>query len=173
MRVVVLPDVIVCGLCDERCRQFLNLWRDGHLHWVVSRRLLVQYLRLLHRLGVPPDVLQWWGWWFGDAKRTLTVADIDSSGMPRQRYASLARQGKASAVIHSGPQATPSKPFPQTEEGGMGRKDGDGEKTCSDASTNWRDASSETQEDEVPWVRVSDFIAAWPGHKSTQANPPV
>ena len=62
-KVVLGPDILVAALFDARARQIVNRWRDGEIMPVVTRELLVAYLRALARAGLSPDLLQKWSLW--------------------------------------------------------------------------------------------------------------
>ena len=62
-KVVFAPDILVAALFDARARQIVNQWRDGEIMPVVTRELLVLYLRALAKAGLSPDLLHKWSLW--------------------------------------------------------------------------------------------------------------
>ena len=50
-KVVLGPDLFVAALFDARARETLSLWRDGTILPVITRELLVLYLRTLRQAG--------------------------------------------------------------------------------------------------------------------------
>lgn len=76
-RVVLAPNLL--GGCFHDSDQFrvLELWRDGRLQPVVNRQLLIRYLRLLSRLGVPPDLLRRWTRWFTAPEKSFYLRDLE------------------------------------------------------------------------------------------------
>lgn len=98
--VVLAPDLVVAGLFDPHAREVLNAWRDGAIKLVLSRRLLVAYLRALRKAGVPSPVLHVWALWFHQPNR----AELVAMGVPSQKSlaahcSALAKIGNGNAVI--------------------------------------------------------------------------
>jgi hypothetical protein len=98
--VVLAPDVILAGLFDPQAREVLNAWRDGAIKLVLSRRLLVAYLRALRKAGAPAGVLRGWALWFHEPGRAELAAMGDATeGSLAAHCSALARIGKGKAVI--------------------------------------------------------------------------
>lgn len=97
--VVVMPDVLGLSVRDPDCRQILEGWRDGTLRWVVSRWLLVRYLRLLGRLGLSPQLLRWWGWWLSSPAKVDYVDDAGVGSDPLRICLDLAHRSGAEAIV--------------------------------------------------------------------------
>ena len=70
-RVVLAPDILVAALYNPRARECLNHWRDGHFLPVVTRQLLVLYLRTLSQAGLNPDLIRKWSLWLTTPGKTL------------------------------------------------------------------------------------------------------
>lgn len=59
-KVVLAPDVLIAALYDPRARDILNQWRDSQIVPVVTRELLVLYLRTFNQAGLTPDLIRKW-----------------------------------------------------------------------------------------------------------------
>jgi hypothetical protein len=62
-KVVLAPDIFVAALYDSRARAILHQWRDGEIVPVVTRELLLLYLRTLSQAGLNPDLIRKWSLW--------------------------------------------------------------------------------------------------------------
>ena len=74
-KVVLAPDVLIAALYDPRARDILNQWRDGQIVPVVTRELLVLYLRTFNQAGLPPDLIRKWSLWLTTTPRIIYLED--------------------------------------------------------------------------------------------------
>jgi hypothetical protein len=63
-RVVFAPDVLIASLYDAEARTMLHQWRDGAIVPVVTRDLLLLYLRTFRQVGLGPELVRKWSLWF-------------------------------------------------------------------------------------------------------------
>jgi hypothetical protein len=75
LRVVFSPDALGGASFHPAAAPVRDAWREGRLQPVVCRALILRYLRLLHRLGLPERTVRWWGWWLGSPDKTLLLPD--------------------------------------------------------------------------------------------------
>lgn len=61
--VVFAPDILVASLYDAEARALLHQWRDGAIVPVVTRDLLLLYLRTLRQAGLGPELVRKWSLW--------------------------------------------------------------------------------------------------------------
>jgi hypothetical protein len=99
-RIVFHPSALGELLLDPAGHPILCAWRDNQLQPVVSREILLRYLRLFKDLGIPPRTLRWWGWWLGSAEKTLILADPDPLPRLPELCCSLAQTAEAVGVLH-------------------------------------------------------------------------
>lgn len=57
MRVVVDTNVLVSSFFGGPPREVIELWKRGEITLCVSRDLIDEYVEVLHRLGVPADLI--------------------------------------------------------------------------------------------------------------------
>lgn len=74
-KVVLAPDVLIAALYDPRAREILNQWRDSQIVPVVTRELLVLYLRTFNQAGLIPDLIRKWSLWLTTTPRALYLED--------------------------------------------------------------------------------------------------
>lgn len=114
-RIVVLaPDVIVKSFVIEECREILNRWRDGAIVPVVTRELLVCYLRALRGMGLPEGQLRRWASWF-TAREKAKFIKQPGAAEPSLRAILLdaAARGNATCILFVGPGLeSPDSPVP-------------------------------------------------------------
>lgn len=75
-KVVFAPDILVSALYDPRARDILNRWRDGQILPVVTRDLLLIYLRALGKAGLTPELIRKWSLWLTSPGRSLYIDDV-------------------------------------------------------------------------------------------------
>ena len=83
-RVVLAPDVLVCALYDPRAREILNEWRDGLILPIVTRELLLLYVRTLNQAGLNTDLIRKWSLWLTTPGKSLyleNAAPLQKSGL--------------------------------------------------------------------------------------------
>jgi hypothetical protein len=109
-RVVLAPDVLVCAFYDSRAREILNQWRDGLVLPVVTRELLLLYVRTLNQAGLTPELIRKWSLWLTTPGKSLyleTTAPLQKTGLElcdavaQQNDAALltlARRGTATQI---------------------------------------------------------------------------
>ena len=78
-KVVLAPDLLLRALFDPRARETLNLWRDGLIVPVVTRELLLLYLRTLRQAGVGPELVRKWSLWLTAADKTIYLEGLSVS----------------------------------------------------------------------------------------------
>ena len=70
-KVVLAPDLLLRALFDPRARNVLNQWRDGLIVPVVTRELLVLYLKKLRQVGLGPELVRKWSLWLTSAEKAI------------------------------------------------------------------------------------------------------
>ena len=99
-RVVVAPDVVAKSFLVPECRTVLELWRDARIQLVVTRELLVIYLKVLRDLGIPDAQLHRWAVWFTAKDKSVFFPESNSSEMTlRETLHEAARLGNAEAIV--------------------------------------------------------------------------
>ena len=78
-RVVFAPDILIAALYDGRAREVLNEWRDGRIVAVVTRDLLVLYLRTFSQVGLPPELIRKWSLWLTTPGKALYFEEGSNS----------------------------------------------------------------------------------------------
>ena len=81
----------------------MELWRNNQIIPVVNRDLLIRYLRLLRELGIGPDLIRRWLWWFTADKKSKYLKDVvlpERNGY--QLCSELANQTAADCVLWAG-----------------------------------------------------------------------
>jgi hypothetical protein len=78
-KVVFVPDILIAALYDGRARELLNQWRDGRIIAVVTRDLLVLYLRTFGQVGLPPELIRKWSLWLTTSGKALYFEDVPNS----------------------------------------------------------------------------------------------
>ena len=114
-RIVVLaPDVVVKSFVVAECRDVLNRWRDGAIVPVVTRDLLVYYLRGLRGAGLPDEHLRRWAAWFTAREKARYIAQPGSAPTSqREILLEAAVRGNATCIITAGPAVdSPGTPVP-------------------------------------------------------------
>ena len=84
-KVVLGPDLFVAALFDPRARETLHLWRDGTILPVVTRELLLLYLRTVRQAGLDQDLVRKWSLWLTAADKTLYLENLPptkTTGLP-------------------------------------------------------------------------------------------
>jgi hypothetical protein len=99
-RVVVAPDVVAKSFLVPECRTVLELWRDARIQLVVTRELLVVYLKVLRDLGIPDAQLHRWAIWFTANDKTVFLSEPNFSGTSvREILHDAASRGNAEAIV--------------------------------------------------------------------------
>ena len=83
-RVVLAPDVLVCALYDPRAREILNQWRDALILPIVTRELLLLYVRTLNQSGLPHELIRKWSLWLTAPGKSLyleTATPLQKTGL--------------------------------------------------------------------------------------------
>ena len=78
-RVVLAPDVLVCALYDPRARAILNEWRDGLILPIVTRELLLLYIRTLNQAGLTQELIRKWSLWLTTPGKSFYLEDAAPS----------------------------------------------------------------------------------------------
>jgi hypothetical protein len=76
-RVVLAPDVLLCALYDPRARAILNEWRDGLILPIVTRELLLLYVRTLNQAGLNTDLIRKWSLWLTTPGKSLYLENAE------------------------------------------------------------------------------------------------
>jgi hypothetical protein len=100
LRVVLTPEAFGRALVDPRAADVLIEWREGRIQPVVSRSLVLRYLRLLHRLGLSERTLRWWGWWLGSPFKVHVVDPDPPMRALEGLCRALAEQTGAEWILH-------------------------------------------------------------------------
>jgi hypothetical protein len=101
-RVVLAPDVLVCAFYDPRAREILNQWRDGLILPVVTRELLLLYVRTLNQAGLTHELIRKWSLWLTTPGKSLyleNAAPMQKSGL--ELCDAVAQQHSASVLTLS------------------------------------------------------------------------
>jgi len=80
LRVVLAPDVIGKGFFNADCREVLESWRDGAIVPVVTRDLLLRYVKLLRGLRIPDAQIRTWILWLTAEGKSLHLPDTTTPG---------------------------------------------------------------------------------------------
>ena len=83
-KVVLAPDIFVAALYDARARAILHEWRDGEILPVVTRELLLLYLRTFSQAGLSTDLIRKWSLWLTAPAKTLYLensASLKATGL--------------------------------------------------------------------------------------------
>jgi hypothetical protein len=75
-KVVLAPDLFLAALFDARARETLNLWRDGLIFPVVTRELLLLYLKTLRQAGLSQELVRKWSLWLTAGGKTIYLEDF-------------------------------------------------------------------------------------------------
>jgi hypothetical protein len=78
-KVVFAPDILIASLYDAEARTILYQWRDGMVVPVVTRDLLLLYLRTLRQAGLEPELVRKWSLWLTAAGRAIYREDCTKS----------------------------------------------------------------------------------------------
>ena len=73
---VLAPDLLLRALFDPRAREILNQWRDGLIQPVVTRDLLLLYLKTLRQAGLSPELVRKWSLWLTAAEKTIYLEGL-------------------------------------------------------------------------------------------------
>lgn len=112
--IVLAPEILAKSFHDTQCRNILELWRDGAIRLVITRDLLVSYLRLLKALGIRDDILRRWTQWFTAKDKSTVFLDAKPAHeRPADSLAHAAQLGNAHAILYAKiPAAAPSSDAP-------------------------------------------------------------
>ena len=83
-KVVFAPDILVASLYEAEARAVLHQWRDGAIVPVVTRDLLLLYLRTLRQAGLGSELVRKWSLWLTAADKVIYREDFQpnhSSGL--------------------------------------------------------------------------------------------
>jgi hypothetical protein len=78
-KVVFAPDVLIASLYDAEARALLHGWRDGAIVPVVTRDLLLLYLRTFRQAGLGPELVRKWSLWLTAAGKALYREDSQAN----------------------------------------------------------------------------------------------
>jgi len=99
-RVVLAPDIIAKSFLLPSCRTVLELWRDAKIQLVVTRKLLVIYLKLLRDLGIADAQLHRWAVWFTGKDKSVFLPESNSGKISlRKILHEAARLGDAEGIV--------------------------------------------------------------------------
>ena len=101
-RVVLAPDVLVCAFYDPRAREILNQWRDGLTLPIVTRELLLLYIRTLNQAGLSQELIRNWSLWLTTPGKSLyleTANPLHKSGL--ELCDAIAEQNQATLITLS------------------------------------------------------------------------
>jgi hypothetical protein len=83
--VVLAPDILLGAMYDAEARAILHQWRDGNIVPVVTRDLLLLYLKTLRQAGLGADLVRKWSLWLTAAEKTIYLTEAGpsvSTGLP-------------------------------------------------------------------------------------------
>ena len=99
-RVVLGPDVIAKGFVNTTCLRILESWRDGKVRPVVTRELLVLYLKILRSMKLPDSQLRTWTIWFTAKDKSIFISEPASHEMKwNEVLIDAAQRGDAEVVV--------------------------------------------------------------------------
>ncbi len=99
-RVVVAPDVVAKSFLVPACRTVLELWRDARIQLVVTRELLVIYLKVLRDLGIADAQLHGWAIWFTAKDKSVFFSESNSGETSlRETLHDAACLGNAEGIV--------------------------------------------------------------------------
>ena len=78
-KVVLAPDILIASLYDAEARAILYQWRDGNVVPVVTRDLLLLYLRTLRQAGLGPELVRKWSLWLTAADKVIYREDFQAN----------------------------------------------------------------------------------------------
>ena len=78
-KVVFAPDILVASLYEADARAALHQWRDGAIVPVVTRDLLLLYLRTLRQAGLGPELVRKWSLWLTAADKVIYREDFQAN----------------------------------------------------------------------------------------------
>lgn len=99
--VVLAPELIAKSFLVEEYRGLLERWRDGAFRLAVTRDLLVRYLLILRKLGIPDGQLRHWSAWFTATEKSLFLPEPGSPEADTRTLLQEAalRSGASSIVV--------------------------------------------------------------------------
>ena len=99
LKIVLTPDV--WGVVLIHNRQLLLAWRNDVIQLAVNKELLLRYIRLMHRIGIPEPLLRQWGWWFNGNKKCIFVREksVPSSGLSLCEF--IAQEAGSTYIVTS------------------------------------------------------------------------
>lgn len=104
-RLVFAPDFLAASFLEPDAAEVLNRWRDGVVQPVVNRQLLLRYMKILHRLDLPPHLIRRWGWWFTAPNRAIWIdLDFPANLTGRQLCCKIAGAGLAECILSRSPE---------------------------------------------------------------------
>ena len=78
-KVVFAPDILIASLYEAEARAVLHQWRDGAVVPVVTRDLLLLYLRTFRQAGLGPELLRKWSLWLTAADKVIYREDFQAN----------------------------------------------------------------------------------------------
>ena len=99
-RIVLGPDVLARSFFCPHCYGVMQMWRNGEVRLVVTRALVLEYLKILSRMGIPHEQIRKWAWWFTSPDKVdfVEVApDVEAGSASIAEQA--ARIGRAQGIV--------------------------------------------------------------------------
>jgi hypothetical protein len=78
-KIVFAPDILIASLYEAEARAMLHQWRDGAIVPVVTRDLLLLYLRTLRQAGLGPELVRKWSLWLTAAEKVIYREDCQAN----------------------------------------------------------------------------------------------
>jgi hypothetical protein len=98
--VVIAPDVVGNSFFVPECKAVLDLWRDGGITPIVTRDLLVRYVKVLRGLRIPDSLIRTWILWLTAEGKSLHLPDVVTGGKTTQQaLLEAARSGGATSIV--------------------------------------------------------------------------
>ena len=99
--IVLAPEILAKSFHNSQCKKVLELWRDGSLRPIITRDLLIAYLRLLKALRIPDEILRRWTQWFTATSKSTVLRDANpDQQQPANLLADAAQRGNAETILY-------------------------------------------------------------------------
>ena len=99
LRIVLTPDAWGSTLIHNR--QLLLAWRNDLIQLAVNKELLLRYMRMMHRIGIPDHLFRQWGWWFNSKKKCVFVRESPCSVKAFPLCEFIAQEAGANYIVTS------------------------------------------------------------------------
>ena len=98
--VVLAPDILLRALHYPEEYRVLLLWRDGLILPVVTRPILLQYLKLFRKAGIEERTLKKWILWLTSKEKARYLEEVEGEGGIQESLVEAARAGEAELITN-------------------------------------------------------------------------